>query len=306
MIKVGCCGYPVATKRYYDCFNLVEINRTFYKFPKTTTVKKWREEAPKDFEFTVKANKVISHEYKLDTRKSCLNGFEQMRTICEILKARILLIQTAATFTPDRIHAAEGFFRKIPRDQLTLLWETRGRAWDDPKARKKLADTLRKVNVVHVTDPFKMLPTYTDEIAYFRLHGLGERMYYYQYSDEELRKLHQTMRSFEEEGKIVYVLFNNLSMFDDALRFEHFLEKKRFPRVTGEVGLESVKVVTRKVHYPVTKAVLLRSLGWKLVDLEEGKQARLGDMLKNVPQETFVNPADTMKAVKSLIESLSS
>jgi uncharacterized protein YecE (DUF72 family) len=303
MIKIGCCGYTMATRKYYDCLNLVEINRTFYKFPKMTTVKKWREEAPKASEFTVKANKVISHEYKLDAGESCLSGFERMRTICEILEARILLIQTAASFTPDSICTAEGFFRKISRGQLTLLWETRGRAWDDSKARKKLADVLGKVNVVHVTDPFKMLPAHTDEIAYFRLHGLGERMYYYQYSNEELEKLHRITRSFEEEGKVVYVLFNNLSMFDDALRFEHFLEKKWFPRVTGEVGLESVMVLTGKIHYPVTKAVLLRRLGWKLVDLEEGKQARLGEILKNAQQEMFLNPADITKAVKSLIKS---
>jgi uncharacterized protein YecE (DUF72 family) len=295
----------VATKKYYDRFNLVEINRTFYKFPKITTVKKWREEAPKGFEFTVKANKIISHEYKLDARKSCLDGFERMRTICEFLEAKILLIQTAASFTPDRISAAEGFFRKIPRDQLTLLWETRGLAWDDPKTRKKLADILAKVNVVHVTDPFRTLPARTNEIAYFRLHGAGERMYYYQYSDEELKRLHRIIRRFEEEGKVVYVLFNNLSMFNDALRFGHFLEKKWFPRVTGDVGLEFVRVLTGKIHYPVTKAVLLRRLGWKLVDLEEGKQARLGEILKNVPQETFENPADITKAAKSLIESSS-
>jgi hypothetical protein len=76
-------------------------------------------------------------------------------------------------------------------------------------------------------------------------------------------------------------------MFDDALRYEHFLEKRWLPRVTGDVGLEFVRVLTGKIHYPVTKTVLLRRLGWKLVDLEEGKQARLGELLKNVPQETF-------------------
>jgi len=164
---------------------------------------------------------------------------------------------------------------------------------------------LEKVNVVHVTDPFKMLPAHTDEIAYFRLHGLGERMYYYQYSDEELEKLRRITESFEEEGKVVYVLFNNLSMFGDVLRFKHFLEKS-FPRVTSEIGLESIKAVAAKINYPVTKAVLLRRLGWKLVDLENGKQARLGEILKNVPQQTFANPADITKAVKSPIESLSS
>ena len=110
------------------------------------------------------------------------------------------------------------------------------------------------------------------------------------------------MRSFEKDGTVVYVLFNNLSIFEDVPRFEHFLEKNWFPRVTGEVGSESLRVLTWKIHYPVTKAVLLRRLGWKLVDLEEWKQARLGEMLHNVSQEIILNLEDFTKAVKSLIK----
>ncbi|MEM1989594.1 MAG: DUF72 domain-containing protein, partial [Candidatus Bathyarchaeia archaeon] len=87
MIKVGCCGYPVSQKRYYEEFSLVELNTTFYKYPSQTTVSKWRRSAPKDFEFTVKAHQDISHKYKLDVEKAA-EPFEKIKHICRILEAK--------------------------------------------------------------------------------------------------------------------------------------------------------------------------------------------------------------------------
>ncbi|MDH5687775.1 MAG: hypothetical protein OEZ48_07940 [Candidatus Bathyarchaeota archaeon] len=39
-IEVGCCGYPVSMKKYRDVFKVVELNRTFYRYPKDSTVEK--------------------------------------------------------------------------------------------------------------------------------------------------------------------------------------------------------------------------------------------------------------------------
>ncbi|MFQ6068714.1 MAG: DUF72 domain-containing protein, partial [Candidatus Bathyarchaeia archaeon] len=71
MIIVGCCGYPVAMKEYYENFGLVELNVTFYKYPRTSTVERWREKSPATFEFSVKAHRNISHVYRLKPRKPC-------------------------------------------------------------------------------------------------------------------------------------------------------------------------------------------------------------------------------------------
>ena len=49
-------------KKYFEDFSLVEIQKTFYTFPKISTVKKWREKAPKDCEFTIKASQLITHD----------------------------------------------------------------------------------------------------------------------------------------------------------------------------------------------------------------------------------------------------
>ncbi|MEM2102264.1 MAG: DUF72 domain-containing protein [Candidatus Bathyarchaeia archaeon] len=302
MIKVGCCGYPVAMHQYYASFRLVEINKTFYEIPKTTTVGKWRETAPADFEFTVKANKSISHQHKLDTTEPCLKAFEQTKIICKLLKAKILLIQTAASFTPDRLDVAKKFFKTISRDDLLIMWETRGPEWETPNVRRRLTDMLREVNVSHVTDPFKVLPAYTNKVAYFRLHGAGKTMYYYQYTNEELEKLKTVAGVFEEKGKETYVLFNNLTMFDDAVRFQQFLQKGEFPRITSKAGLDSVRAVIEKTRYPVTKTILHKRLGWRLVELEDGKQARLDDLIRGLPRKTYKSPEDVLTAIKQLKE----
>jgi uncharacterized protein YecE (DUF72 family) len=54
-IKVGCRGFPKGKRKYFDQFKLVEIQQTFYKPPLTETAIKWRDEAPEDFEFSLKA-----------------------------------------------------------------------------------------------------------------------------------------------------------------------------------------------------------------------------------------------------------
>lgn len=39
-------------KYYSSVFSTVEINNTFYRMPKTTTVKKWQQNVPQDFLFS--------------------------------------------------------------------------------------------------------------------------------------------------------------------------------------------------------------------------------------------------------------
>jgi len=299
LIKVGCCGFPTSMKRYFENYRLVELNSTFYEYPKLETVEGWREKAPGDFEFTVKAHQDISHKAKMKLDETCIKAFEKMKEICRTLNAKILLIQTPGSFRPDKLGEAEKFFANINREDLTLVWETRGLEWEKPEVVERLRQVLSRLNVVHVTDPFRVLPAYTGQIAYFRLHGLGEEPYYYQYTDEELRRLSEIAKNFEAEGKTVYVLFNNLSMFEDGLRFMHYLSSGKFPKVTGAVGLESVKSVIAKTRYPTPKSMLVKKVGWRLVEIEEGKQVRLAELLAELPSKTYKNAEELLNALKT-------
>jgi len=297
MIKVGCCGYPVSREKYREAFSLVELNRTFYKYPRLSTVTRWREEAPEDFEFTVKAHQEISHKHKLRLELA-QEPFERMKEICRRLNARILLIQTPASFKPENLKKAERFFEEISRDGLTLVWETRGPLWEKTETRERLRDVLEKLDIPHVTDPFRTMPVYTGRVAYFRLHGLGERLYYYQYTNEELRRLFDLVEPLDTKDREVYVLFNNLSMFEDAKRFLSFIKDGSFPPLTEEKGLDSMRTVISKTRYPSTKSMLMRKLGWRLVELEDGRQVRLGGILKALPSGTYKSVDEVLKEIK--------
>jgi uncharacterized protein YecE (DUF72 family) len=286
-------------KRYFESYSLVELNSTFYEYPRLETVEGWREKAPENFEFTVKAHQDISHKARMRVDENSLKAFETMKQICKTLKAKILLFQTPGSFRPDKLGEAEKFFANINREDLTLVWETRGPEWEKPEVVEKLRQVLSRLGVVHVTDPFRVLPAYTGQIAYFRLHGLGEELYYYQYTDEELRRLSEIAKNFEAEGKTVYVLFNNLSMFEDGLRFMHYLSSGKFPKVTGAVGLESVKSVIAKTRYPTPKSMLVKKVGWRLVEIEEGKQVRLAELLAELPSKTYKNAEELLNALKT-------
>jgi uncharacterized protein YecE (DUF72 family) len=299
MIRIGCCGFPTSMKKYFESFRLVELNSTFYNYPRERTVEGWREKAPENFEFTVKVHQDISHKAKLKVEKTSLQAFEHMMQTCKTLTSKILLIQTPSSFRPDRLGDAEKFFGAVDREGLVLVWETRGPAWETVEVRNRLGEVLEKVDVTHVTEPFRVTPAYTGDVAYFRLHGLGERMYYYQYSDSELRKLKELISMYEREGKEAYVLFNNLSMFDDGLRFIEYLSKGVLPKITSSTGLGSIRSVVERTRYPASKSMVIKKLGWRLVEVEEGKQVRLGGILNDLPSKTYTNAEELLNEVKT-------
>jgi len=286
-------------KRYREIFRLVELNTTFYRYPKYSAVEKWRRESPRDFEFTVKANQEISHTCRLNYGLAA-QAVDKMKGICRILQARILLIQTPGSFAPEGLRDAQEFFRKVEREGLTIVWETRGPRWEETGVRNELRGIMEDVGISHVTDPFRVMPAYTGTVAYFRLHGLGKRMYYYQYTDIELEELYSKIRSFDSFHREVYVLFNNLSMFQDARRFSHFLERGEFPNLTGYTGLDSVKVVIENAGYPITKSTLLKKLGWRVVDIENGKQVRLEELLSGLPTRKYEDAEDVVKEIRAV------
>jgi uncharacterized protein YecE (DUF72 family) len=94
MIKVGCCGFPTSMKKYFQSFNLVELNSTFYRYPYMETVEGWRKKAPKSFDFSVKAHQEITHKARLKVGELSLQAFERMGDICKALNTQALLIQT--------------------------------------------------------------------------------------------------------------------------------------------------------------------------------------------------------------------
>ena len=74
-VKIGTCGFGrVNRPEYFKLFPIVEIQHTFYQPPQIETFEKWRSGAPDDFEFTLKAWQLITHEASSPTYRRCNPG----------------------------------------------------------------------------------------------------------------------------------------------------------------------------------------------------------------------------------------
>jgi uncharacterized protein YecE (DUF72 family) len=258
MIKIGCCGFPVSQKRYYRIFSVVEVQATFYDFVSSENLKKWRKDAPPDFEFILKAFQFITHPptsptYKRaksltasfsrkDMKLENLGNFKPTEEVfkcyriltqyAEILGSRIIIFQSPPGFKPvkENERNMEEFFKRIDRRDFIFGWEARGE-WK-PEEIKRIC---QRFGLIDVVDPFVRdttttvtCATKTDgegnsrDIFYYRIHG--GKGYREKIGEEKLKYLMEKIQGLTARGvKDGYVMFNNISMFEDALRFKERL-----------------------------------------------------------------------------------
>ncbi|MHA1874358.1 MAG: DUF72 domain-containing protein [Candidatus Heimdallarchaeaceae archaeon] len=238
MIKVGCCGWSyLDCKQYFGenwkekflsklqayakLFPTVEINSTFYRIPRITTAQRWRKEVDMinpDFEFTIKCSQIITHKDKFSSRTS-IWAFNQMKHIAKALRARTLLFQTPSSFKPSKenLNNVKKFFNSIKRNNFILVWEVR---WEKDWIPEIVEELFSELGINQCVDPFRQDCFFSKDIIYYRLHGLGKpSMYSYQFSDNELKQLLEKIR----KRKNCYVFFNNMSCYEDALKFNEML-----------------------------------------------------------------------------------
>ncbi len=241
-VKVGTCGWSIkgGKQAYYDTFNVIELQDPFYILPQPDLARRWREEAPPDFEMNMKAWQAITHPSTSPTWKQgklpdgkpenigLLQPTEEnflawKRTveIAQILRSQVLVVQTPPKFnsTRENLKNVKAFFSSVKRP-CAVGWETRG-PWAEDVVKKLCED----LNLIHIVDPFRHKPAAASDIVYFRLHGIGpgEVNYKYKYTDADLQKLLGIVRGHEKTAREVYVMFNNISMGEDAVRFKQLL-----------------------------------------------------------------------------------
>jgi uncharacterized protein YecE (DUF72 family) len=238
-IVVGCCGFPLGRARYFGRFSAVELQQTFYQLPSLALAEKWRRQAPANFVFAMKAWQLTTHPATSPTyrrlreplpeadrdaygyfRSTAQVGraWERTLEIARALSSPLVVFQCPASFTPTSEHLQNmiSFFEGIPRDDLTLAWEPRGR-WDPALVR----ELCQRLELSHCVHPFSG-PCQHGDVAYFRLHGIGG--YRYHYTDDDLRRLVEMCREELAAGRrAVYAMFNNVFMLDDAQRFQGLL-----------------------------------------------------------------------------------
>lgn len=194
-------------KFYSQYFKTVEINVTFYRTPRAQTFKKWYNETPEDFTFSVKAPRVITHIKRLREVEESLKIFlKSLAPLGE--KARVLLFQLPPSLKYER-SLVENFLEILPKDYRCAI-EIRNKSFHNAE----FTELLQKKGVsLCFSDCGSRYPSWyevkTADFLYLRLHGSPE-LYVSDYSEGALKRFAELVKSYPVSE--AYVYFDNTAL----------------------------------------------------------------------------------------------
>ncbi len=189
---------------YMGKFNSVEVNNTFYQLPEDSTLDEWKRSAyGKDFEFSLKGSRYVTHMKKLNDPSEGVEKFEQS---AEIMKTKLGCILWQI---PPNLHRdderLENFCDTLS-GKYTHVIEFRHQSWFHKEIYELLDD--KGVSFCSISCPG--LPedlVVTGKVAYLRFHGKGKEWYDYDYSLKELKDWKDKLK--ESGANEAFIYFNN-------------------------------------------------------------------------------------------------
>lgn len=202
--------YPADVKEmdhfeyYRKFFNSVELNNSFYHLPSKEVFENWRASVPDDFVFAVKASRYITHMKKLnDPAESIANFMENVVGLQE--KLGVILFQLPPHWKRN-ISRLQQFLSKLPKGQR-YTFEFRDADWYHEETLALLREYNCAFCIYHLAGHLSPIEV-TADFVYVRLHGPGGK-YQGSYSNDELREWAGRCKTWKEEGKDVFVYFDN-------------------------------------------------------------------------------------------------
>lgn len=191
-------------KYYAKHFDTVEINNTFYHLPKQKSVENWHKQSPKDFLYSVKANRFITHIKRLNEPAESLERFFE---IINLLKEKLgpILFQLPPSFHKnlDRLKEFIGYLPKT----IHSVFEFRHKSWYTKDTYK----LLEKHNIsfcVHDLPATKTPLIVIGDTIYIRFHGSTGR-YEGDYSETMLKDWAKWIKEHKKIVHNIYAYFNN-------------------------------------------------------------------------------------------------
>jgi uncharacterized protein YecE (DUF72 family) len=195
-------------ERYARVFNAVEINQTFYRPPRASTLARWAASVPRGFRFSVKMPRAITHEARLTRCGKALDAFlESLAPLGDRLGC--VLVQLPPSLEWNARTANAFFTRLRERYDGAVVAEPRHATWFDARVES----VLERHRIARVAaDPPRASngfdPAGARETAYFRLHG-SPRVYFSWYEDAFLDDLARRLRGLAREGVTAWCIFDN-------------------------------------------------------------------------------------------------
>lgn len=208
---------------YCEYFPMFEINASFYKFPTESSMKAWYQKSPADFNFIVKAPRLITHFKKFTDCKreisefydACQNGLK------EKLYAVLFQLPPGYSFSKERLELVKNSLSPGFRNII----EFRHTSWWIPEVYQALESMkITFCGVSYPNLPAEVIKT--GAFGYYRLHGTP-KLFYSGYETAELNRIYNeiVLQGFEEMA----VCFNNTASergILDAMTFQNVSDVK--------------------------------------------------------------------------------
>ena len=234
--NIGCSGFlyrdwknifypPGVPQRswlnYYSTqFDTLEINSSFYKFPEEKNLRKFYEQTAVNFQFALKAPRLITHFKKMkdceaqftDLYNASINGLKE--------KLGPILFQFPPSFNYT-LENLEAILKNLNPEFMNVV-EFRNVSWFTDDVKKLLSKAgIIMSGLSHPILKENQAIIKTTPTIYYRFHGI-EKLFYSAYAEVALENFYtEAMRANAEE---IFVYFNNtasLAAIENAL----FLKK---------------------------------------------------------------------------------
>ncbi|UQS84981.1 DUF72 domain-containing protein [Apilactobacillus apisilvae] len=247
----------VKLNEYTGYFPTVEVDNPFYGIPRISTVQKWQHQVPKEFQFIIKANKLMTkHDLKsmlpADNQQryqAFLDFKSAMQPLIDGNQLKTVLFQFPPYFqrSNDNINYLMKI-RQLLGNQIPITVEFRNPSWTDNAVYEDVANYLKRLNITlsiidephNVNNGIQFKPIVTNsKLVVLRLHGRNEEGWFnqdkdwrsqrtlYRYDDKELNQFANVVKQLEKKTHEVCIIFNNNSGKDaaaNALRLQELLK----------------------------------------------------------------------------------
>ncbi len=220
-IRIGCSGfsykhwkdvfYPHGLPErkwlqyYSSVFSSIELNVTFYHLPTEAAFNAWYRDTPSGFQFAVKGSRYITHVKRLVDPAEAVEKFFQGASLLKE-KLQVVLWQFPPAYKLN-LERFSSFLIFLQGYQFRHAFEFRNESWIVPG----VIDLCRKHNaalcMADSPDYLDKLPV-TSDFVYIRRHGHGAK-YAGRYSTEQLAGDAARIARYREQGKDVFIYFNN-------------------------------------------------------------------------------------------------
>ncbi|OBJ61539.1 DUF72 domain-containing protein [Mycobacterium asiaticum] len=201
-------GLPAAQRlaRYVEVFDTVELNASFYRWPKDSTFAGWRDRLPDGFTMSVKAHRGLTHYRRLSSPEPWIERFERCWQALGDRRG-VLLVQLHPEQQRDDARL-DAFLGMMPA-HIRIAVELRHPSWNAPDVYA-LLEKHRAAYVVMSGANLACVPRATTDLVYVRMHGPEPAsMYTGSYTAADLRWWADRIADWENESRDVWVYFNN-------------------------------------------------------------------------------------------------